>query len=189
MKKILLSSLLASCIFTSGLFAEEFVLDKTHTNIGFKIKHLQISNVQGNFKEYNGAIDYDKASATFKKLEATMQVASINTDNRTRDDHLLQDDFFKVKQYPELTFVMKKYEKISNEKGKVSGVLTLAGVSKDIVLDADIGGIADFKGKEKLGFSLNGKIKRSDFNFAPNTSTITLGDDIHLNIEVEANAK
>ncbi len=89
-----------------------------------------------------------------------------------------------------MTFTMKKYEKIDNEKGKMTGTLTIAGVSKDIVLDTEIGGVVKGKdGKEKIGFSLNGKIKRSDFKFATSTSTITLSDDINLNIEVEANEK
>ncbi|EAI3516710.1 TPA: polyisoprenoid-binding protein [Campylobacter coli] len=190
MKKILLSSLVAVSLLSTGLFAKEYTLDKTHTDIGFKIKHLQISNVKGNFQDYDAVIDFDPASFEFKKLEATIKVASVNTDNKTRDNHLQQNDFFKAKQFPNMTFVMKKYEKIDNEKGKMTGTLTIAGVSKEVVLDTEIGGTAKGKdGKEKVGFSLNTKIKRSDFNFAPSTSTITVGDDIYLSIEVEANAK
>ncbi|EAK1860285.1 polyisoprenoid-binding protein [Campylobacter jejuni] len=190
MKKVLLSSLVAVSLLSTGLFAKEYTLDKAHTDVGFKIKHLQISNVKGNFKDYSAVIDFDPASAEFKKLDVTIKIASVNTENQTRDNHLQQDDFFKVKKYPDMTFTMKKYEKIDNEKGKMTGTLTIAGVSKDIVLDAEIGGIAKGKdGKEKIGFSLNGKIKRSDFKFATSTSTITLSDDINLNIEVEANEK
>ncbi|EQB0018715.1 YceI family protein [Campylobacter jejuni] len=190
MKKVLLSSLVAVSLLSTGLFAKEYTLDKTHTDVGFKIKHLQISNVKGNFKDYSAVIDFDPASAEFKKLEAIVKIASVNTENQTRDNHLQQDDFFKAKKYPDMTFVMKKYEKIDNEKGKMTGTLTIAGVSKDIVLDTEIGGVAKGKdGKEKIGFSLNGKIKRSDFKFAASTSTITLSDDINLNIEVEANEK
>ncbi|EPW7801319.1 TPA: polyisoprenoid-binding protein [Campylobacter coli] len=190
MKKILLSSLVAASLLSAGLFAKEYALDKTHTDVGFKIKHLQISNVKGNFQDYDAVIDFDPASFEFKKLEATIKVASVNTDNQTRDNHLQQNDFFKAKQFSNMTFVMKKYEKIDNEKGKMTGTLTITGVSKDVVLDTEIGGTAKGKdGKEKVGFSLNGKIKRSDFNFAPGTSTITLSDDINLNIEVEANEK
>lgn len=190
MKKILLSSLLAVSLLSTGLFAKEYTLDKAHTDIGFKIKHLQISNVKGNFKDYSAVIDFDPKSAEFKKLEATIKVASVNTENETRDNHLRQDDFFKAKKYPNMTFTMKKYEKISNEKGKMIGTLTLAGVSKDISLETEIGGFAKGKdGKEKVGFSLSGKIKRSDFKFAPNTSTLTLGDEVKLDIEAEANEK
>lgn len=190
MKKILLSSLLAASLLSSGLFAKEYVVDKAHTDVGFRIKHLQISNVKGNFKDYDAVIDFDPQSAEFKKLEAKIKVASVNTENKNRDDHLQQDDFFKAKQFPELTFVMKSYQKISNEKGKMNGTLTIAGVSKDIVLDTEIGGTAKGKdGKEKVGFSLNGQIKRTEFNFAPSSSSMTLGDDVNLNIEVEANEK
>ncbi|TKX32667.1 YceI family protein [Campylobacter aviculae] len=190
MKKILLSSLVAVSLLSTGLFAKEYTLDKAHTDVGFKIKHLQISNVKGNFKDYSAVIDFDPKSAEFKKLEATIKVESVNTENQTRDNHLKQDDFFKAKKYPDMTFVMKKYKKINNEKGKMTGILTIAGVSKEVVLDTEIGGVAKGKdGKEKVGFSLNGKIKRSDFKFASGTSTITLGDDINLSIEVEANEK
>lgn len=186
----LLSSFVAVSLLSSALFAKEYTLDKAHTDVGFKIKHLQISNVKGNFKDYSAVIDFDPESAEFKKLEAKIEVASVDTDNKTRDNHLKQDDFFKASKFPEMTFVMKKYEKTSKETGKMTGVLTIAGVSRDVVLDTEIGGIAKGKdGKEKLGFSLNGKIKRSDFKFAPDTSTITLSDDVNLDIEVEANEK
>lgn len=88
MKKILLSSLVAASLLSAGLFAKEYTLDKTHTDVGFKIKHLQISNVKGNFQDYDAVIDFDPASFEFKKLEATIKVASVNTDNQTRDNHL-----------------------------------------------------------------------------------------------------
>ncbi|MBK1972976.1 polyisoprenoid-binding protein [Campylobacter sp. TTU-622] len=187
MKKIFLSSVLAFSLLGSTAFAKEYTLDKSHTNVGFKIKHLQISNVNGSFKDYNAMIDFDPATFEFKKLEATIKVSSINTENQTRDNHLLQDDFFKAKKYPDMTFTMKKYEKISNEKGKMTGILTIAGVSKEVELDAEIGGAIKTKdGKEKIGFTLSGLIKRSDFKFASSVSTITLSDDVKLIIDSEA---
>lgn len=189
MKKFLLSSALAVALLGSVAYAKEYDIDKSHSNVGFKIKHLMISNVSGNFKDYSAVIDYDDASKTFKKMEAKIKVASINTENKGRDDHLQQDDFFKAKAHPELIFVMKSYQKVSDTSGKVTGSLTIAGVTKDISLDAEIGGVAEMRGKEKLGFSLSGEIKRSDFKFAPDSSTTSLGDEIKLNIDVEANAK
>lgn len=189
MKKIILSSLLVASLFSASLLAKEYDVDKSHTNVGFKIKHLQISNVNGNFKDYSAVIDFDPTNYEFKKLEATIKVASVNTENQTRDNHLQQDDFFKAKQYPDMTFVMKNYEKTSKEKGKMTGTLTIAGVSKDITLDTEIGGVATQNGKEKIGFSLSGKIKRTDFNFASGSSNITLGNDVDINVEVEAAAK
>ncbi|MBM0636856.1 YceI family protein [Campylobacter sp. VicNov18] len=190
MKKVLLNLFAVMFFLHVGASAKEFVLDKSHTDLGFKIKHLQISNVKGNFKDYSAVIDFDSMNLEFKKLEVVVKVASIDTDNQARDNYLQQDDFFKTHKYPDMTFVMKKYEKIGDHKGKMTGVLTIAGVSKDIVLNTEIGGvIKDQNSKEKIGFSLNGKIKRSDFQFAINTSTITLSDEISLDIEVEANEK
>lgn len=190
MKKILFSSCLIALFLTNNSFAKDFVLDKAHSNVAFKIKHLQISNVNGNFKDYDAVIDFDSAKFEFNKLQANIKVASINTENKARDAHLQQDDFFKAKTHPNITFTMSKYEKISNEKGKMYGLLNIAGVSKDIVLDTEIGGVIKTdSGKEKAGFTLQGQIKRSDFKFAPNTSSLTLGDEVQINIEAEINEK
>ncbi|AJC90624.1 YceI family protein [Campylobacter subantarcticus] len=190
MKKILFGSFLAASILTSSALSKEFSLDKAHTNVAFKIKHLQISNVNGNFKEYEAVIDFDSAKFEFNKLQANIKVASINTENKARDAHLQQDDFFKAKNHPNITFTMSKYEKISDEKGKMHGVLNIAGVSKDIVLETEIGGVIKTDGgKEKAGFTLQGQIKRSDFNFAPDTTSLTLGDEVQISIEAEINEK
>ncbi|WP_139451793.1 YceI family protein [Campylobacter armoricus] len=190
MKKFLLGSVIIASLVNVNIFAKDFNLDKTHSNVAFKIKHLQISNVNGNFKDYNADIDFDSSSFQFNKLEAKIKVSSINTDNKARDAHLQQDDFFKAKTYPDIIFTMDKYEKISNEKGRMYGNLNIAGVSKKIVLDTEIGGVIKTdSGKEKAGFTLQGQIKRSDFSFAPETSTLTLGDEIQINIEAEMNEK
>lgn len=190
MKKLFLTAIATALLLCSSLLAKDYTLDKTHTDVSFKIKHLQISNVRGNFKDYDAVIDFDPQSKEFKRLEATIKVASVDTDNKTRDNHLQQDDFFKAKKFPDMTFVMKKYEKSGDDRGKMTGILTIAGVSKEIVLDTEIGGVIKLDSmKEKIGFSLKGLIKRSEFNFAPSTKTITLGDEIWLDIEVEANEK
>ncbi|TQR58167.1 YceI family protein [Campylobacter troglodytis] len=186
MKKILFASALVASLFSSNLVAKEYVIDKAHSTVGFKIKHLSISNVTGLFKDYDALIDYENGE--IKRLEAKVKVASVNTENKGRDDHLQKDDFFNAKKYPEITFTMKSFKKVKNS-AKIVGTLNLVGVSKDIELDADIGGTAEQRGVEKLGFSLSGKIKRSDFKFAPGSSTVALGDDVFINIEVEANAK
>ncbi|MCR6578903.1 YceI family protein [Campylobacter insulaenigrae] len=190
MKRILIGSLVFATLLSNASLAKEFIIDQAHSNVGFKIKHLQISNVNGNFKTYNANIDFDNKEMKFNKLEAKINVTSINTENKARDTHLLQSDFFNAKTYPEMTFTMSKYEKISNEKGKMHGSLNIAGISKDIVLDTEIGGVIKTdKGKEKAGFNLQGEIKRSDFKFAPNTPTLTLSDEIQINIEIEMNEK
>ncbi|HEA8109574.1 TPA: polyisoprenoid-binding protein [Campylobacter lari] len=186
MKKTLLGSLVLACFISNASLAKDFIIDQAHTDVAFKIKHLQISNVRGKFKNYNANIDFDSKNFTFNKLDVNIKVSSLDTDNKTRDTHLLSDDFFKEKTYPEMSFKMNKYEKISNDEGKMYGTLTIAGVSKEVVLDTEIGGVIKTdKSKEKAGFSLQGEIKRSEFNFAPKTSTLSLSDEIHLNIEAE----
>lgn len=184
MKKLIL--LVAVSLLGSMLLAKDFDIDKVHSNVGFKIKHFGINNVNGNFRDYDGLIDFDENSKTFKSIKATIKVDSINTDNEMRDNHLKSDDFFKANKYPEITFVMKSYQKSSDSEGKINGTLTIAGVSKNITLDAEIGGLINIEGKQKLGFSLSGTIKRSEFNFAPNTSSVILGDEIKLQIEIES---
>lgn len=190
MKKILLSSILAVSLLGVNAIAKDFSIDKAHSSVGFKIKHLQISNISGSFKDYNANIDFNSDTFEFNKLQANVKISSIDTDNQTRDTHLQGDDFFKTKKYPEMTFTMSKYEKISNEKGKMYGTLNIAGVSKDIVLDTEFGGVAKMdNGKEKVGFALKGEIKRSDFKFAPETSTLKLGDEITINIDAQMSEK
>lgn len=185
MKKVLFSSLLAAFMLSS-VVAKEYSIDKSHTDLGFKIKHMGISNVKGNFKDYEGLVNFENGE--FKKATAKIRVASIDTDSSARDKHLQQDDFFKAKAHPEITFEMTKYEKISNESGKMTGNLTMAGVTKEITLNAEIGGTAKGRdGKEKMGFSLSGKINRLDFKVGEKSAM--LGDEINLQIEVEANEK
>lgn len=185
-KRVLGACLLAFCLLAPSLFAKPYQIDKVHSRVGFQIKHLQISHVQGDFKDYSAVIDFDPAHATFKRLEATIKAASVDTANQNRDDDLRSDSFFKVQKFPHITFVMQKYQKIDPENGRVFGTLSIAGVAKKVVLNAQIGGVAKQDGQEKVGFSLHGKIKRSDFKFAPGESTLTIGDEVTLNIEVEA---
>ncbi|WP_121020519.1 YceI family protein [Helicobacter vulpis] len=177
------------CVLCAGLMGKVYQIDRVHSHVGFKIKHLKISHVMGDFKDYSALIDFDPVSHTFKKLEATIKATSIDTNNQNRDDHLRSDDFFKTGKYPNITFVMQKYEKIDKENGRVVGVLNIAGVARKVVLTSEIGGVTQINGKEKLGFSLSGQIKRSDFKFAPDTSTLKVGDRVTLNIEVEAAQK
>lgn len=189
MKKILFSLTLVASVLLVAANAKVYEIDKTHTNVGFKIKHLMISTVNGNFKEYNGAIDFDPKAFTFNSFEGSVKVASINTENKSRDAHLQENDFFKAKKHPELTFKMKKYQKKNDKSGTMIGDLSIAGVTKEVKFDTEIGGVAQVRGKEKVGFSLIGTIKRSDFDFAPNSKEATLGNEVQIIIDVEADAK
>lgn len=177
--------LIALSLMLSFAHAKEFVIDNTHTNVGFSIKHLMISNVKGNFDTYTGEIDFDPASKTFKKLTAKIDASSVNTDNVKRDDHLRSADFFDVAKFKTIDFVM------SEVKGsKVYGKMTIHGVTKDVVLDLSLNGVIDFQGKKRVGFTLEGLINRKDFGLTWNkvleSGGLVVDENVRLVVDIEA---
>lgn len=181
-----ISRIAASMILSAGfLSAAQYDLDKSHTNVGFTIKHMMITNVHGNFKAYDAEIDFDEKTKTFKKFEADIEVASINTDNEKRDAHLRNDDFFAVDKFPQITFEMTSY-KADGDEGEMKGNLTIKGITKPVKFKID--DIASM-GK-KIGFSMEGKINRSDFGLIWNKTLdlggVAVGEEVKLKIDVEA---
>ncbi len=160
-------------------------IDPTHTEIQFKVKHLMITTVTGSFGEFSGEAttegnDFEGASINF-----TAQIASITTNNEQRDTHLKSADFFDAEIHPTLTFVGKALE-----NGKLTGELSLHGITKEVTLNADFLGIAkDPWGNTKAGFELEGKIKRSDFGLTWNAPTeaggVLVSDDVRLLANVQ----
>jgi len=184
--KLLSKLLLSTALVFSFAEAKEFVIDNTHTNVGFSIKHMMISNVKGNFNTYQGDIDFDTEKKVFNKLTAKIDAASIDTGIAKRDDHLRSADFFDVAQFKTIDFTMS-----AMKEGKVYGKLTMHGVTKEIVLDAKIHGlIKDFQGKQRVGFTLEGKINRKDFGLTWNKilegGGLTVDETVNLVIDVEA---
>ena len=149
----------------------------------FKIKHMKISNVLGKFSEFDAQkIDFDPQNKKLKSIEATINTASIDTGIKKRDDHLRTSEYFDVEKFPQIKFVSKKIKGDS-----IIGDLTIKGVTKEVKLDYDFGGIIDNDGKLKVGFSLDGKISRSDFDIGEDSAM--LGDDVKFEIEIEAQAQ
>ncbi|WP_086282414.1 MULTISPECIES: YceI family protein [Campylobacter] len=185
MKKQILTSVAALGLLFGAANATIYSVDAVHSSTAFKIKHLQVSNVTGTFSKFNGELDItDKVPSN---LTATIEVDSIDTNNQGRDAHLKKADFFDTAKFPQIKFAMKSYEKSGDGEGKIKGDLTIRDVTKPVVLNYEFGGVSkNRQGTEIVGFSLEGKIKRSDFNFAPDSSTVALGDEIKLNIEIEA---
>ena len=189
MKKLIKFSLVAA-LAASFANAAVYEIDPVHSNVGFKIKHLSISKVSGNFGKFDAVIDYDKDAKELKALEATIETASVNTQNDKRDEHLRSADFFNAAKFDKITYKMVKFGKESDTVGKVVGTLTMHGVTKPVVLKFELGGFtADKNGKEKIGFSLEGETKRKLFEIGLDTSEITLSDKVELEIEVEAKEK
>ena len=110
-------------------------IDPEHSNIGFKVRHLMVSNVRGLFEKHSGVVDINDKDITKSKVEVTIDTASINTNVQKRDEHLRSADFFDVATFPAMTFVSKKVAKAGKNKLKVTGDLTLHGITKQVVLD------------------------------------------------------
>lgn len=187
MKKIIFSSLACLALFSSALFAGSYNVDTVHSSAEFKIKHLQVSNVKGNFTKFVGDVEFDEAGKKITKLDAVIDVSSVNTHNTKRDDHLKSADFFDTAKFKDMKFVMTEFIPDGNE-GTVVGNLTIKGVTKPVKLEYEFGGISKDKGgKSIIGFTLEGKINRTDFNVGE--SSLALSDEVKLNIEVEAREK
>ena len=176
---------LVSTLLVSTLFAGTYNVDKSHSNVAFKVKHLMISNVKGNFNDFKGSFEYDEKTKTLTSLNGEIKVASINTENEKRDKHLRAPDIFDAAKFPLITF---KLTKIDGDDAY--GDFTMKGVTKNIKLDFDNGGtIKDPWGNFRAGFSLSGKIDRKDFGITWNkvleAGGLTVGNIIKLDIELE----
>lgn len=154
-------------------------LDPTHSEITFKVKHLMISNVKGEFKNFNAEMQAEDDTFKNAHVKATIQTDSISTNNTDRDAHLKGEDFFNAEKNPQITF---ETDSLNNT---ITGNLTLNGITKPIHLDVDFGGInVDPWGNTKAGFSFEGTIKRSDFqlnwNAALEAGGVMVSDDVKI---------
>lgn len=177
---MVVSGLLLGCV---SLFAVPYSVDVAHTSVGFKVKHMMISTVSGNFSGFNGAYDLEKG--VLKSLTATIKADSINTGIAKRDEHLRSGDFFDVKKFPEMTFKMS-----THQGNKVTGDLSIHGITKKVDLNVEMGGeVTDPWGDKRSGFILTGVVNRKDYglvwNKAMEAGGVVVGDEIKLIIEVE----
>ena len=191
MKQILI---IFSLILSFSSFAKDYKIDPDHSSVGFSVKHLVISKTKGKFNEFEGTFSYDPKNSKTWKTEVAINVESIDTENKKRDDHLRSEDFFDAGKFPKITFMSKKVTHVSGKKAKVQGDLTIRGVTKPVTLDVTRNGeMTDPWGNERAGFSAVTKINRKDFgmtwNKALETGGVLVGDDIEIMIEVEGIAK
>jgi len=171
--------------------AATWTIDRDHSSVGFKIRHLMVSNVKGSFEKFTGTVDLDEKDITKSKVDVSIETASINTNVELRDAHLKSADFFDVVKYPAMTFKSKKVAKAGKDKLKVTGDLTLHGVTKEVVLNVDgpTKEIKDLYGNIRKGASATATINRKDFglnwNKALETGGVVVGDEVHITIEIE----
>ena len=165
-------------------------IDSMHSDVEFKIKHLMITNVTGYFGKYDATVESSNDDFTDAKISFEADVNSITTKNEQRDQHLLAEDFFHAAQYPKITFVSTGVKKVDDGEYKVTGDLTMRGVTKPVELAVEFSGIVkDPYGQTKAGFEIKGKINRKDFGISFNAVTdnggLMLGEEVKLGASVQ----
>jgi polyisoprenoid-binding protein YceI len=185
MKKIVLFTFFLMSI--TVVFGQTWSLDKSHAKLGFSVKHLLISNVEGNFKSFDATITSEKDDFSDAIIELTADVNSINTDNEQRDDHLKGPDFFDAPNHSTLTFKSKTFKKIADKQYKLTGDLTLHGVTRPMELDVTFNGTAvhPYTKKTLAGFKVAGVLKRSDFGIGNSTPGAVVSNEVEISTNVE----
>ncbi len=164
-------------------------IDTTHTDIGFKVKHMMISNVSGSFAKFSSTAQTNGDDFNNAKFEFSAEIDSISTGMEDRDAHLKSDDFFNAEQFPQLSFKSSSVE-VDGDDITVEGEMTIRDITKPLTLKGEVGGIVtDPYGQVKAGISLNGAIKRSEFGLKWNAITeagsIVVSDTVKLNTELQ----
>ncbi|MEW6055520.1 MAG: YceI family protein [Bdellovibrionota bacterium] len=172
----------------------EYEIDSSHSSVTFSVAHLGISTVKGTFKKFKGTFAWEKDKPEAWKTLVTIDPASIDTNDKKRDDHLRNPDFFDVKKFKEITFKSTKVTDVDDEKAKVHGVLTMHGVSKDVILEVEHKGeVTDPWGNKKAVFTGETKVNRKDYGMTWNKSLdkggLVVGEEVTINLEIEGNAK
>ena len=167
-----------------------WAIDPTHSEIGFKVKHMMFTNVSGKFDAFTADIANEEAQFETSDIRFTAEAKSINTGNTDRDNHLRSADFFDTDTFGTLTFKSTAIQKVNEGQYEIKGDLTVKDVTKNITLNAEYSGLMkDPWGNTKIGLSLTGTINRKDFgltwNAALETGGVLVGEDIKLNAEVQ----
>jgi polyisoprenoid-binding protein YceI len=168
----------------------KYNIDTTHSEIGFTARHMVFAKVRGQFKTWTGKLEYDANDPTRSKIEAEIEVASIDTREPKRDEHLRSADFFDAEKFPKLSFTSKRIDAAGTGAYRVTGDLTIHGTTREVTLEATVGGTGkDPWGNQRLGFSLEGSINRSDFGLRWNqvleTGGVLVSEKIDINVEVQ----
>jgi len=168
-----------------------YTIDPAHSSADFKVRHLMVSNVRGEFSGISGTVTFDPENPAASKVEAKIPVATIQTRDPQRDAHLKSADFFDVEKFPEITFVSTKVVKKGDEEYKVTGDLTIHGVTREVTLDVEgpTSEVKDPWGNIKIGAAAQTKIKRKDFglewNAALETGGVLVGEDVAIHLDLE----
>lgn len=170
--------------------AEVWKVDPAHSSVGFTVRHLVVTKVNGQFTDFDGEITYDGKDLSKGSVTFTVQAKSISTDNQRRDDHLRSADFFAVDSFPTLTFKSTKIVPGEGDNFKMTGDLTIRGITKEVTFDCTANGTIAAFGGTRAGFSATATINRQDFKVSWSKTLdgggLVAGDEVKLNIEIEA---
>lgn len=187
MKTLVLLALGAAATFAQPA---TFDIDGSHSSVGFSVRHMMVNNVKGQFSTVKGSAAYDAKNPAASKVEATIDVASVNTGEPKRDAHLRTPDFFDSAKFPTMTFTSKAFTK-AGKGWKIKGDLTLHGVTKEVVLDAEppTPEIKDPYGNQRIGLTATGLINRKDFGLTWSKTMdgggLVVGDEVKITLEME----
>ena len=168
----------------------KWAIDPTHTEIGFKVKHMMFTNVSGKISEYEAVVETDGDEFSNSNISFLGDVNSITTGNADRDTHLLSPDFFDAAQFPTMSFKATSLSKVDGSDYELAGDLTLHGVTNAVKLPVEYGGLMkDPWGNIKAAFNINGKINRKDWgltwNAALDAGGVLVSDEVRINAEIQ----
>ena len=190
-RRIILAAAIFCLVSPGLLLAATWEFDPAHTGVHFKVRHLMISSVRGEFEKVSGKIVYDESDVTKSSADIVIETASINTRVAKRDEHLRSPDFLDVAKHPTITFRSKRVEKAGDGTLKMTGDLTIRGVTKEVILavEGPSPEIKDPMGNRRVGGQAATKINRKDFglvwNAALETGGVAVGDEVEITIDVE----
>lgn len=191
MKRIYNVALMAILLVaaTGAMAQTKWTVDKLHSNVKFSVQHMVVSEMEGSFKMFDGTMEHSKADFSDAKINFTVDVASVNTDNERRDGHLKADDFFNAEKYPKMTFVSTSVKPAGQGKYKIAGNLTIRDVTKPVVFDVTHGGVLKTQKGSKAGFKARTTINRFDYNLkwdrATETGGLVVGKEVEIVVNVE----
>jgi|AZIJ01.1.fsa_nt_gi polyisoprenoid-binding protein YceI len=174
-------------LLAAPAMAETYQIDTSHTYLGFEIDHLGFSTTYGRFTDVSGTIDFDEENPEASSVEVKIVPASIYSGHEKRDEHLRGADFFNVEEFPDMSFKSTSIEQTGEKTGKITGDLTMHGVTKPVTLDTTFTKMGDYpmqEGMKAVGFNATASLKRSDFGidkFVP-----MVGDEVTITISLEA---
>ncbi|MBT2584009.1 YceI family protein [Planococcus sp. ISL-109] len=171
---------------------KKWTVDQAHSEIGFSVKHMMISKVKGSFASYEAQVEANENDLQNALIDFKIDVTSIDTNNEDRDNHLRSADFFDAEQHPHITFNATDIRKKDDDEYELTGDLTIKDVTRPAKFEAEYGGKATNPwGVEVVAYSVSGKINRKDFgltwNQALETGGVLVGEDVKLNLEIQAN--